>query len=131
MDYSQFIILVGGAFNLCMVGLLIWSLHLRAARRARRFEILHEERMLAMQKGIPLPELSQIEDVMRGWPDRVAASDPRWALIAGVTGVFLGAGVISAAVTINSSDLWPLGLIPSFLGTGFLLLYGLLRHGRK
>jgi len=73
-----------------------------------------------------LPELQQLEDAMRGWPDRVATSDPRWALVSGVTALFLGVGVISAMVTINSKeahDLWPLGLIPTFLGAGFLLVY--------
>ena len=130
MDDTRFMVLVGGAFNLCMVALLIWGLHLRAVRRARRFEILHEERMLAMQKGIPLPELPQIEDAMRGWPDRVATSDPRWALIAGVIALFLGIGFISAMIVIGARE-WSLGLIPALLGCGLLVLYELLRHGRK
>ena len=37
--------------------LLLLAWHLRAARRQRRLELQHKERMMAMEKGIPLPEL--------------------------------------------------------------------------
>ena len=63
----------------------------------------------------------------------MVSSDPRWTLIVGVISVFLGAGIMATVFTINSNDakFWPLGLLPMFWGAGFLLLYGLLRHGRK
>lgn len=135
MDPQQnILILITGALNLGLLALLIWGLHLRATRRARRLEMLHEERMLAMEKGIPLAEMPQMEESLRAWPDRVASSDPRWTLMVGVISVFLGAGIMATVLTIKSNDarqFWPLGLLPMFWGFGFLLLYGLLRHGRK
>jgi len=134
MTTDIYLILVAGGLNLVLLGLVICGWHLRAQRRARIFEMQHKERMLAMEKGIPLPELAPSEDSTRAWPDRVVAYDPRWALISGVITVFLGFGFIVTCRTINSNDahqFWPLGLMPAILGSGLLLLYGLLRHGRK
>ena len=136
MRYELYLILITGGLNLGLLALLIWGLHLRAMRRARRTELLHEERMLAMEKGIPLPELPQIEDALRPWPDRLTNSDPRWALIVGVLSTFGGAGFIAAVLIMatrspDAYHFWPLGLLAVFFGTGCLVLYGLLRRGRK
>jgi hypothetical protein len=134
MDQQNFLILITGGFNVAMVALLIWGLHLRAMRRARRFEMMHQERMMAMEKGIPLPELAQWEDSARAFPDRIANSDPRWTLITGVLSISVGAGIMATILAVRSSDakqFLPLGLLPIFFGAACLLLYRLLRHGRK
>ena len=133
MIENIYMILVTGSLNLLLLGLVICGWHLRAQRRTRLLEMQHQERMLAMEKGVPLPELTPAED-SRSWPDRVVSYDPRWALISGVISVFLAVGFIAMSLSINSNDAkqyWPLGLMPLMLGAGLLALYGLLRHGRK
>ena len=40
-------------FGWVLLLMLIW--HLRGRRRERRMEMIHKERMMAMEKGIPLP----------------------------------------------------------------------------
>ena len=133
MHYEIQMILVAGGLNLVLLGLVICGWHLRAQRRARLFELQHQERLLAMEKGIPLPELAPVED-SRAWPDRVVSYDPRWALIGGTISLFLAVGFIAMCLAIGGDDakkFWPIGLMPLMLGAGLLLLYKLLRHDRK
>src|SRR5262245_30198110 len=37
--------------------LLLAAWHLKGLRRQKKLELIHRERMMAMEKGIPLPEL--------------------------------------------------------------------------
>src|SRR5687768_15061733 len=55
--------LVFGAFLLISTGALVaWGLMLRFRRR----EIQHREWMAALEKGVPLPDLSRLENGMNG-----------------------------------------------------------------
>jgi hypothetical protein len=45
--------------------LLLVAWHLRAARPERRLERIHRQRMMALEKGIPLPELPEQDEPAR------------------------------------------------------------------
>jgi hypothetical protein len=114
--------------------LLLVAWHLRASRRERRQERLHKERMVAMEKGIPLPELpADDEPSRRPLVTELVGSiriNPRWPLGIGALFVMLGIG-ISAALALSHEEVqyrvWSVGLIPVFFGLGLMLHYALTR----
>jgi len=95
----------------------------RLSLRDRQIERIHKERMLAMEKGIPLPELPAMESHCH----RGARSDnPRWPL--GLGGLLITLGIGNVAALIISTDpeiqkLWTLPITVIFLGAGFILYY--------
>ena len=122
-------------FGWVIVGLV--GSHLTNKRRNERLKMAHAERMKALEKGIPLPELPDLdEEVAYAW-DSPGPSHPR---------AILGAAAIAATVGVGLStvfliwgqvggidrvrDLWPLGLLPIFIGLG-LVFYHYLTLPRK
>ena len=98
-------------------------LSFRHIERRRRLEIVHQERLAAMEKGIPLPELPLD-------PPRVSKPpDPRAPLIHGIVWSALGSGGMVALLLIgpppNAPALRPLPLPLLFLGVGLMLYYAL------
>lgn len=118
--------------------LLLVAWHIRGLRRQRRLELAHKERMMAMEKGIPLPELPEIDEPLRRpLVAEVLGSiriNPRWPLGLGALSVMLGLGV-SAAFWLSQEDyhnrVWSFGLIGVFFGFGLMLHYLLTRSGRN
>jgi hypothetical protein len=77
--------------------LLLVAWHMRSSRRQRQLELQHKERMMAMEKGIPLPELPAEEDSGRrsGLVAEIVGAiriNPRWPLGLGALFVMLGIG---------------------------------------
>ncbi len=117
-------------FGWALLIIVIWQLRLR--RHDRRHELIHKERMTAMEKGLPAPE----------WPDYDSPRDtngslwtqiklnPRWPLGVGAIFVMLGAGT-TLALRYSGEDyhqrIWSFGLIPVFFGVGLFLHYVLTR----
>jgi hypothetical protein len=97
-------------------------LYFRHIERQRRLEIVHQERMVAMEKGIPLPEFPLD-------PLKVPAPpDPRALLIHGIVWSALGGGAMLALRLMPRPDgpvLWPLPLPIALLGIGLMLYYAL------
>ena len=98
-------------------------LYFRHVERRRRLEIIHQERLAAMEKGIPLPELPLD-------PARVPKpSDPREILVQGIAWSALGGGAMLALRLIepwpNGQAIWPLPLPLALLGIGLILYYAL------
>jgi hypothetical protein len=97
--------------------------YFRHNERVRRLEVIHQERLAAMDKGIPLPELP-ID------PPRVPnPPDPRDILIHGLVWTAFGVGGMAALILMgpfeNGMTLWPLPLPLALLGGGFILYYAL------
>lgn len=94
-------------------------LHLRHKERSRRLEIVHQERLAAMDKGIPLPELP-VEPAKQ-------PPDPRDIVIHGVAWLAMGLGGSLAlgltGMNFNGTPLWPLPLPLLLLGVGLILFY--------
>ncbi len=121
-------------FGWVLVALFIW--YVRGVRRQRRLELIHAERMLAIEKGVPLPELPLYEPPERRWLLALPSDqqiNPRWPL--GVGAIFIMAGLgVSIALYLSKDEyhnqIWPLGLIGIFVGIGLMLHYALTRPSR-
>ncbi len=116
-------------FGWALFAALIWYLATR--RKDRQVEMMHKERLLAMEKGIPLSELPDLPAVepkvsagMSWWSE--VRLNPRWPLGVGAILVCLGAGVTFALVQSHEdyhNRVWSFGMIPVFLGIGLWLHY--------
>ena len=114
--------------------LLLCAWFVRSGRRQQRLELAHKERMMAMEKGIPLPELPDYEDPARRPLVAEAVGqirlNPRWPLGVGALSIMLGIGT-SLALWLSQEDyhnrVWSFGLIGVFLGFGLMLHYWLTR----
>ena len=86
--------------------------------RQRRLEILHQERLAAIENGIPLPELP-LE------PPAVGVShDTHFALFPGIVLVTLGVGSMAAfLMTRQLSEYWMLPLPLVFMGVGMIFYH--------
>ena len=138
MDQGQFYSALGvvWVFGFVAVFIVIW--HLRSKRRMEKLNMIHVERMKAMEKGIPLPEFPELTDdqARRGIGRALAGHmegkpwNPRWPLGLGALLIMAGLGT-SIAMMLSEwefhNELWPFGLIGVFLGVGFFLYYGLTR----
>jgi hypothetical protein len=121
-------------FGWAVLLVVVW--HLRGGRKERRMALIHKERMMAMEKGVPLPELPDYAEGRSMAADAVSAIrlNPRWPLGLGVISILLGAGV-SMALRLSGDeyhrDVWSFGLIGVFLGVGLALHYFVTRPGVK
>ena len=127
---------VAWVFGFATVLLIAW--HLRNKRQLERLKIIHEERMKAMEKGIPLPEFPELSgDESKVIIGKALASNiearpwnPRWPLGVGVLLIMGGIGT-SVAMMLSGRELhnalWPFGLIGVFVGVGMFLFYALTR----
>jgi hypothetical protein len=98
--------------------IILVALHLRAKRRERRLEMLHKERIVAMEKGVPIPELNG-----EHWQARV---NPRWPLGIGAILTLIGCGTVAGLIISPIESLqqhWSLGIIWVFAGLGFVAYY--------
>jgi drug/metabolite transporter (DMT)-like permease len=119
-------------FGWVLLLILIW--HLKGRRREKRMEMIHKERMMAMEKGIPLPELPDLAEspassVLSDSVGRIRIN-PRWPLGLGALFVMVGAGTSLALWLVVERDphnAWPVGLIGVFFGVGLFLHYFLTR----
>jgi hypothetical protein len=112
-----------GIIVAALAAAFVAHLYFKHLGRQRRLEIVHQERLAAMEKGIPLPELPLD-------PPRVPKPpDPRAPLIHGIAWSALGVGGMLALRLIgpfpNGPALWPLPLPLALLGIGLMLYYAL------
>ena len=109
----------------------IWYLRRRAVETdaLKMREMLSRERMAALEKGVPLPELPAEEEADAVWltpeAERVRAIWlQRLALILGFFFLFGGLGVCAGfywAPDRSFHVMWTIGLIPAMSGLGLLL----------
>jgi hypothetical protein len=112
---------------------LIWLRRRRAreAMQLQRREMVHRERLAAIDKGVPLVELPSDEEEVPAWLateiDRLRA---RWllrlSLALGLVSVTSGLGLCLGfywAPDRGFHGMWTLGLIPLMGGIGFLLFW--------
>jgi len=125
-----------------VLGLLALGLlrrDLRNRQRLRLHEMAHQERMLAMEKGLPISEVPAGSDfdawLDELWTDRLfdGGRDRRVALALGLVLLFAGSGALLLAWRLPSSSAdaealklaASLGLIPLMASFGLLLYYRL------
>ncbi len=112
-----------GMIVFALAAAVVAYLYFKHVERQRRLEVVHQERLVAMEKGIPLPELPLDP------PSVPKPPDPRATLIHGLVWSALGFGAVVALLLMgplpNAMVLWPLPLPLLFLGIGLILYYAL------
>ena len=107
-----------GIIVVALAAALVGYLYLKFLERQRRLEILHQERLAAMDKGIPLPELP-IDP-----PSAQPPADPRIILMLGIIiGAFGAGSMIALSFVHGKHTYWPLPLPFVFMGVGLMLFY--------
>ncbi len=126
------------ALALAVILAFIWGRqYLKLRKRHLEREMLHRERLLAMEKGIPLPEFPTLAEEPSGsLLDYLSGSIaiPKLALGCGLILIFGGAGMVAAFLIVPDSELhkvWSVGLIPGFIGVGFVLYYLFIRRSLR
>jgi hypothetical protein len=114
-----------GIIVLALAAAFLGYFYLKHLERQRRLEIVHQERLAAMDKGIPLPELP-ID------PPRVQAPpDPRIPLILGIVLLAVGGGAMAAFSLVSGDSIhmfWPMPLPLALVGVGLMLYYFLAQN---
>ena len=137
MDVLAVILLILG-----LGALAVWNKHLREAKLTRIRDIMHQERITAMEKGIPLEnldhggmaqELSQTNG-SRSMLESDMNRNVIWirlsALCLGILFLFGGIAVVAGFPMVGDAEvqaMWPIGFIPGLIGLGLLLFFGLSR----
>jgi hypothetical protein len=109
-----------GIIVVALAGTLLGYLYLKYREKQRRLEIIHQERLAAMDKGIPLPELPIDPPIVQKRPD------PHIPLILGIVLTTIGAGSMIALrliYTVEERAYWPLPLPLAMVGLGLMLYY--------
>src|SRR5262249_31836388 len=100
--------------------------------KRRRIELIHQERMAALEKGIPLPEWPELDSPNPWNRPKVQKSHPDAALIWGIILLSAGAGGMGALAlsrVLWLHEYWSTPLPLALAGFG-LLLYHLLARRR-
>lgn len=112
-----------GLIVLAIAGAIVAWLYMRHRERQRRLEIVHEERMAAMQKDIPLPELRFEE------PKSAKPGNEHEVLLHGLVWLAFGVGGMMTLFLIAPDRVfWALPLPLALLGGGLVLYYALTRE---
>jgi hypothetical protein len=93
-------------------------LYFKHQERLRRLEIIHAERLAAMDKGIPLPELPLDPPATVKGPPR-----PEVPLILGIFLASFGVGTMIALAIAAEPKHWAFPLPIALMGVGLLLYY--------
>ncbi|MEE8525076.1 MAG: hypothetical protein V3T72_14160 [Thermoanaerobaculia bacterium] len=139
MEETSVVVVAGVVLILGLIALSILRKHLIEYKQLRLREILHQERLKAMETKMPLPELP-VDDrqllASAAVPPRngSALSAIMWVrLVSLCLGLFMFFGGVGMSVGYLASSasglsrIWTLGFIPALAGIGLLLFYRLSR----
>ncbi len=134
MEFLGFTILVLG-----LIGASMLSRHLREAKQLRLRQIIHDERLKAMEHNAPLPEVDDAALIGQFLDnsDHAGRTDGRglslailWvrivALCVGLASFFGGIATSVGMYLVKDPELsnyWAMGLIPTLIGLGLLIFY--------
>src|SRR5215831_4880437 len=111
---------IGMVFVVLAFSIPIFSILTRSRRLQRAMELLHTERMAAIERGMDLPATS-----LELLGDQVSKSKrPRTALLPGLVWLFVGIAISVSRLSLDGHDA-PLmvGLIPAGIGLAYLIYY--------
>ena len=112
-----------GMVTVALAGSIVGYLYMKHQSRQKRIEIIHQERMAAMEKGIPLPEFP-LEPARERRPP-----DPTVLPILGTVLLSLSVGTM-IVLALNQRDashgFWVAPLPFAFLGVGLIAYHYLL-----
>ncbi len=108
-----------GLIVAALAAAFVGYLYFKHQERLRRLEITHAERLAAMHKGIPQPELPLDPPPPVKGPPR-----PEVPLILGIFLTSFGVGtMIALAIVADQRDHWAFPLPIALMGVGLLLYY--------
>lgn len=119
---------------------LVWQVHhlVRERTRVRLREMAHRERLAALERQVPLPELADLDETRDTSPWADPTMQPvllgRLALGFGLLALFLGAGICIGFWMSGSPNRhadWSIGLIPAMGGIGLLVYWVLLGRSAR
>ena len=90
-----------------------------------RLEMIQKERAIAMEKGVPMPELPDYDNGHHA-PRLPRQFHPRTLLGVGLILIFGGIGATIGMLLTNDPELsqrWSMGMVPAFVGVGVVLHY--------
>src|SRR5262245_1651042 len=103
-----------------LAAVAIAYLYFKSAERKRKMELVHHERMAAMEKGIPIPEFPYD-------PPRVPRPpNARAPLLHGIVWIALGVGGMAALMIMpgaGGSSIWPVPFPLVLVGVGLIIYY--------
>jgi hypothetical protein len=117
-----------GISALALAGGIVGYLYLKHQSWQKKVEIIHQERMAAMEKGIPLPEFPMEPGRERREPD------PRVLPIMGTVFLTLSVGtmiLLALNLPAASHEFWVAPLPIAFLGVGLIAFHFLNREPRR
>jgi len=116
-----------GMVALALAGGIVGYLYVKHRSRQKRIEIIHQERMAAMEKGIPLPEFPLEPARERHQPD------PNVLPILGTVLLSLSIGaMIVLYLNLPAHDsIWVSPLPLTFLGVGLIAFHFLKNEPRR
>jgi hypothetical protein len=130
MEYGSAEFVIIWVFGWAILALIAW--YVRGQRRERMIDRIHKERMMALEKGVPLPEIPEYHELNGTFWGSVRLN-PKWPL--GVGAVFIMAGIGTTAAMILATGktgeydgVWQFCLVPIFVGVGLWLHYWLTRR---
>jgi hypothetical protein len=104
---------------------------LKERSRLREREMIHRERIEAMQHNLPVPPVAE-PDVVGPRAKEASPGVVQWfrtvSLAIGLFFFFTGAGMcISFWLVSDFREIWSVGMIPAMAGVGFLLFFAMSR----
>jgi len=126
-DIGAFIPIVAIIFGIGMGMLGTWTEH---KRRSQLLEQSHRERMAALEKGLPMPEIPA-NLLSRRLEDANPRNAPLRAMRSGL--IFLGIGIVLffGLQRQTGDDVALFGLIPAVIGVANLIYAGLLSRKER
>jgi hypothetical protein len=112
-----------GMVTFALAGSIVGYLYMKHQSRQKRIEIIHQERMAAMEKGIPLPELPLEPSRERRPPDPTVLPILGTVLLSLSVGTMI---VLALILEAPSHGFWVSPLPFTFLGVGLIAYHYLL-----
>ena len=112
-----------GMVTFALAGSIVGYLFMKHQSRQKRIEIIHQERMAAMEKGIPLPELPLEPSRERRPPDPTVLPILGTVLLSLSVGTMI---VLALILEAPSHGFWVSPLPFTFLGVGLIAYHYLL-----
>ena len=119
-----------GIIVVALAGAFVGYFYLKHRERQRRLELIHQERLVAMDKGIPLPEIP----VDPAPPKSPSFDEQRFPVFPGIILTTFGGGAMLAFALLpadnDAQTFWPFPLPFALMGLG-MLLYSYLTADRS
>jgi hypothetical protein len=120
-----------GIIVVALAAALIGYLYFKHRERQRRLELIHQERLVAIEKGVPLPEIPVDPMPM---PQKASFDEQGFPVFPGIMLTTFGFGAMVALLLLpadnDAQPFWPMPMPFLLMGLG-MLLYSYLTARRE